>query len=354
MNNDSNLSRQEYETIRFELDKDEREEKSEANNVEEEEAQLESDDKSPAIVGEVVRNSTAVASSPSPAAGSPTSDRDRLGETLSTYLLNMFSNPSKSKEFKTYLDYIVKLGEPGLILNDEKAIEALISLNILLTDERDNIQLTIETEFYNLIRDMLGYLYKNFDRDLKKGKLNNTSENVAKFFILIELTESLVCYSKSFCTYFYLNSGVEFLVLHFRNKKLSRFFTKTSKSSVLNMNNGSSSSSSSIRVDAAVEKSKSVYCESLSLIMNIFLILKVHFKSFLDLKIVEVMLEFANHLSSDKMDLIFKSFLFVNDLCSDEQVTGFNQIEQIKDLLCSTIGCFAEACVKSAKYKTYM
>jgi hypothetical protein len=344
MSNETNISKQEYDAIRFVLDKDASDINEKNEESVDDEAVVYNEEKNQTITGVVSTPGTTSA-----AADASNSDRNRLGDTLSNYLISMFSNPSKSKEFKSYLDYVLKLGEPHRILDDDKAIEALISLNILLADERDNIQLIIEAEFYNLIRDMLGYLYKNLDSDLKKGKLNNKTENknVAKFFILIELTESLVCYSKSFCTYFYLNSGVEFLVLHFRNKKLAQFFTKPPKSSFASLNGGN-------KVNPAVEKSKSVYCESLSIIINIFLILKVHFKSFLDLKIVEIMLEFAKDLSSDKMDLIFKSFLFVSDLCSDEQVASFNEIDQIKDLLCSTIGCFAEACVKSAKYKTYM
>lgn len=310
-NSGKNISKQEYDAIRFDW------------NREMSESIIEEESASP-------RGNELAATRPKP---SLTSD------ALSSYLLNIVANTSKSKEFKTYLDYLLRLNEPDVILNDEKSIEALVTLNILVNEDPEYIKMALETDFCCLLRDLVGHLYESLAKDLSRGKLNRKVENknIAKFFVVVELVESLVCYSKNFCTLFYLNSGAEYLLFFFQNQSLLKFFlTKSQKS------------------DSSVNRSKLVYMDSLSIAVNIFLMFKVQFKSFLDLNLVRTVLDFVDLLSSDKMELIFKCFLLVSDLCSDQQIVKYNQIGKVRDLLCIAVGCFAEACAKSVKYSKFV
>ena len=61
-----------------------------------------------------------------------------MNEVLSNYLQNVISTIQKPNEIKSNLDYIIKLNDPDVILSDEKALENLISLNILLNKKPEN------------------------------------------------------------------------------------------------------------------------------------------------------------------------------------------------------------------------
>ena len=110
-----------YENIEFELDKD---------------AKIELEEKSDAKSGRNLE--LVILSVNTNQISASEASRNNMNEVLSNYLQNVISTIQKPNEIKSNLDYIIKLNDPDVILSDEKALENLISLNILLNKKPEN------------------------------------------------------------------------------------------------------------------------------------------------------------------------------------------------------------------------
>ena len=124
MNTINNNSFEDEEEIEFELDKD----------VKRDEA--------------FISNQTSMCSS---------EETQSIKNELANYLEDLYSAKPQPKED------LVNLNNPVAIFSDEQTLETLISLNILISKNPESIKLLIETEFYYLFKDLLAFVYNNFE-----------------------------------------------------------------------------------------------------------------------------------------------------------------------------------------------
>lgn len=262
------------------------------------------------------------------------------------FLLNSSLNPSinipqPSKNIKTSLDYLNELKEASKVVDDEKAISALIDINDIFRKNKDKISLIIESKLQLVLKDLLCYIYAKLSDYVEKEQfdieLENTDSNFTTFHLVVDLTEILVVSSKEFASIFHMIGGTKTLLGYFEDSKLMSYLAKSFTNS-----------------DPFRAERKMNYCKALASILNTLLYLKNNrHQAFKELKAVQILTKFSNSLNFQNCELILRSHFVLAMLCSRKEIESLSNIDFTILILEKTVQMFAQACQKKTKYNSY-